>query len=94
MSCKSTIIYNTSIPIGFSSYEGNNKNSNSKNYKTITRNNLDTILEKKGENKYVTNTKILKKLKKKLERRTSILKFYFTMKKKKESKYYFFEKNK
>ena len=63
MSSESNIIYNTRNSFGFSSFEGNNKNSNSKNYKTITKN-LDTILEKKRENKYVTNTKILKKIKK------------------------------
>jgi len=64
MSSESTIIYNTSNSIGFSSFEGNNKNSNSKNYKTTTKKNLDTILEKKGEKKYVSNNKILKKIQK------------------------------
>jgi hypothetical protein len=63
MSSESTIINNTNNSIGFSSFEGINKNLNSKNPQVKTKKNLDTILEKKGENKYITNSKILKKIK-------------------------------
>ena len=63
MSSESTIINNTTNSIGFSSFEGINRNLNSKNSQLKTKKNLDIILEKKGENKYITNSKILKIIK-------------------------------
>lgn len=63
MSSESTIINNTTNSIGFSSFEGINKNLNSKNSQIKIKKNLDTILEKTGENKSITNSKILKIIK-------------------------------